>query len=214
VHESFEVMRQKFEDTSESTPGFRYLQKTNTYVLLNKLARNLGFREDQLHPVRQTSASEASGMAKVTLANYLKNLELVDVLASHYGFRPFYFWQPTVRAGGKPLTQSEDQIRQDKETLQPGSEIVFRATYDLIAHTRRDNLFDLSNIFNGHPETLFIETNHLGPEGNSLIAHQMFQTISESGATPVSARVNQRDSRPQPVLRDQGSPALASTASQ
>lgn len=181
VHDNFETVRAKFEDSSASAPGFQYLRKTNTSILLHQWVSNLGLR-DPLQPVRRTSPEEASEMAKVTVDNYLKNLELVDLLANHYGFHPFYFWQPTVRAGNKPLTQNEDQMRREEEMSQPGSEIVFRATYDLIARTHRDNLFDLACMFADHPETLFVEANHLGPDGNSMVTQRIFRTIVDSGA--------------------------------
>ncbi len=181
VHDNFEPMRQKFEDTTSSSPGFQFLKKTNTYVFLNQTLRNLGMR-DPLQPQRRTSPEQASTMAKTTVDNYLKNLEMVDALASHYGFHSFYFWQPTVRAGKKSLTANEDEMRRGEEALQPGSEIVFRATYDLIAQVHRSNLIDLSDMFADHPEPLFVETNHLGPEGNDLVARRIFQTILESGA--------------------------------
>jgi hypothetical protein len=185
VHDNFDAVRRKFEDNTSSAPGFQYLKKTNTYILLNQWVRNLGLR-DPLQPVRITSPEEAAAMAKVTVDNYVKNMDLVDLLGSHYGFHAFYFWQPTVRAGSKPLTANEDQMRQEEESTQPGSEIVFKETYKLIGEARRSNFYDLADFFADHPETLFVETNHLGPEGNSLIAHKMLETIVESGAIPLN----------------------------
>jgi len=183
VHDSFEAMRQKFEDSSAAGPGFQYLKKTNTYLFLNQTFSNMG-TQDPLRVARRTSPEEASIMARTTVDNYFKNLEMVDLLASHYGFRPFYFWQPTVRVGRKKLTPNEDQMRQDEEASQPGSEIVFRATYDLIARTPRNHLYDLTDIFADHGETVFVETNHTGPEGNALVAKRMFDTITANGGAP------------------------------
>ena len=75
-------------------------------------------------------------------------------------------------------------MRQDEEASQPGSEIVFRATYDLIARTPRNHLYDLTDIFADHGETVFVETNHTGPEGNALVAKRMFDTITANGGAP------------------------------
>jgi hypothetical protein len=200
VHDNFDTFRKKFEDSTASAPGFQYLRKTNTYIFLNQWMRNQGL-QDPLEPVRRTSAEEASAMAKITVDNYLKNLDLVDTLASHYGFHAFYFWQPTVRAGSKPLTKNEDEMRREEESAQPGSEIVFRATYDLIAKSHRGNLFNLSNMFAEHHEPLFVETNHLGPEGNSLVADRMWQTIVNGGAIP-----GPRDSKGNVSLDNSGKP--------
>lgn len=209
VHDNFDGVRKKFEDSSATSPGFQYLRRTNTYIFLNQWMRNHGLR-DPFQPVRRTSPEEASAMARMTVDNYLKNLDLIDTLGTRYGFHAFYFWQPTVRVGNKPLTKDEDEMRQEEERTQPGSEIVFRATYKIIAQTHRSNLVDLSEIFADHPEPLFVETNHLGPDGNSLVADRIFQTIVGDGVIPDPPRDNRNvslGSSGKP-LRDQPSSAV------
>src|SRR5262249_48639685 len=102
------------------------------------------------------------------------------------------FWQPSVRIPGKSLSADEDRLRQQEEGMWPGSELVFRTTHELIAHTEHRGLVDFSTALEGHPETLFMETNHLGPEGNALVAHRMFEIIDASGTLASPAPKNHR----------------------
>jgi hypothetical protein len=192
VHDNVDKARAKFEDASASRPGFQYLRKTNTYVFLNQLAAHSGATDDPLASRRHVSPQQAESMAEITVTNYLKNLDLVDLLGSRYGFQGFYFWQPSVRFPGKSLSTDEDRLRQQEEAMWPGSELVFRTTHELIAHTEHRGLVDFSTVLEGHPETLFLETNHLGPEGNALVAHRMFEVIDARSTIASPARGNHR----------------------
>jgi hypothetical protein len=202
VHQNFLEIKNGLEKSSNAGTdmgSFAFLQQTNTYIVLQELAARFGQSDRPGTPGgfarRSRASSNASDMAQKTLHNYLNNVDVVETLASHYHFRCAFFWHPSVRDGGKPLTSDEDRLRIREEQRFPGSEAVLRATYAAIRALKRPDLYYLGDIFKDHPESLYIEANHLGPEGNQLIAQQIFRVV-----TGISGQKNSTPPETQPKV--------------
>jgi hypothetical protein len=185
VHQNFLEVKNGFEKSgneSAEVGGFSFLEQTNTYIVLRELRAKFS-QSDRAIPVgalarRNAVPADASAMAQRTLRNYLSNVDVVETLASHYHFRCAFFWHPSVRAGSKPLTSFEERLRLREEQKFPDSEAVFRATYEAIRDLKRPDLYYLGDVFKDHSESLYIEANHVGPEGNRLIAQQIFRLLN------------------------------------
>jgi len=120
-------------------------------------------------------------MAHTTLSNYLKNIEIVETMADHYKFKCVFVWQPTVMAGDKPLTREEEGLRVSEEKANPGSEQLFRATYQLARQITRPDFFYLGDVFGDRQETIYADFSHPGPSGNQLVATRMFEVLQQQG---------------------------------
>jgi len=175
VHTGFPRLKGMFE--SWGSEGFGYLRNTNTYLALQWLAGVLKLDVHTSVPERQVTAK-----AERSVDNYLKNMEIVDALARHYGFHYVWFWEPWLQVSQKPLSAAEVVIRDGDEMNYPGQSRVMKATYDLIRTVNRPNLVYLGDIFKDHPETLFVDSSHLGVEGNRLVAERIFQELQHLGS--------------------------------
>jgi hypothetical protein len=180
VHGNYETMQSWFTEAHAlQNPGFAYLQKTNTYRELLRLATR--WSRLGTSPRSAISPAVASESAQKVFDNYLKNAEIAATLGQRFGFRCAFFVQPTALIDAKPLTAEEEHIRQNAERTNPGIRLLFQNTYGLFRGIRQPDFFYLGDIFNHHPERLFIGFSHVTPEANEIVAGTIFQDIRDSG---------------------------------
>jgi hypothetical protein len=175
VHMGFPAAKREFE--SWTGEGFAYFGDTNTHQALQWLAGRL-----HLDVHNSISASQVIAKAKRTLANYLGNMEIVDALAMYYRFHYVWFSEPWLQASQKPLSAEEVLIRDRDEVNYPGGSGVMKTTYDLFRTVNRPHFVYLGDIFKDHPETLFLDSSHLGTEGNRLVADRIFEVLQHLGS--------------------------------
>ena len=178
VHLEFPRFKKRFESWgSENEAGFEYIHRTNTYLTLQWAADKLGLNDTR---VRQSiPAQKAASMAQGTLNNYLKNMEILDSLAAHYDFRYICFWEPWLPAAQKPLSTSEKSVIAVLQRTDPAGTEVTNVTYKLFRTVNSPHLVYLSDLLNGHSETLFADPSHLNGEGNRLVAERISQAVQD-----------------------------------
>src|SRR4029077_11658866 len=179
VHEGFSRFKAKFESWREGQGGFGYLRDTNTYLALQWVGGRLGVNHA---PEGAFSEQQLNTMGKRVLDNYLANMALMDMLAKQYGFQYFCFWEPWLLSAQKPLSVSELLLKQEFENGDSAMAEVTNAAYALFRNLEHPHFMYLGDIFKDHPERLFIDTSHLGTEGNRLVAERIFRTLHEPGS--------------------------------
>ena len=117
-------------------------------------------------------------LADQIVARYLDRNRMVRALAREYGFDYAFFWQPVLWRTRKPLTAAEKGKYDD--ALQGLPEIV-NAVYTRIHEIalREDHLHDISDAFDGQPGFIYLDWNHVVPEGNALVARRMVAVLDE-----------------------------------
>ncbi len=176
AHFNFLQTKNAFEGLGNNGASLKYLKRTNTYRTLMELRSMLvgtGAAVDRAHFTPQ----QLNSMAEITYDNYLKNIRLADLLAQSYGFHCVFFWQPTLLAGHKLLTPDEIRLRQSELRDHPGGDAVVQTTYNLFENYRKEDFFDLANIFDKNTDALFVDFSHTGPAGNQIIADKMFSVL-------------------------------------
>jgi hypothetical protein len=176
AHFNFLQTKNEFESLGDNGASLEYLKRTNTYRTLMELRSMLvgtGVGIDRSHLTPQ----QLNAMAEITYDNYLKNMRLADLLAQSYGFHCAFFWQPTLLAGQKPLTRDEIRLRQSELSDHPSGDAVVQTTYNLFGNYRKEDFFDLANIFDKNTDALFLDFSHTGPAGNQIIADKMYSVL-------------------------------------
>lgn len=133
----------------------------------------------------RTATGETSALAVATAGVYAENIRMVDALAKQYAFDAYFFLQPHLLTSGKALTKAEQEKRDASIHWQDESLRMreFYAAYRAHAFLARNpRFFDISAIFEGVSDELFVDAEHLLPEGNKVIAERMAREI-ESGRT-------------------------------
>ena len=167
--------------SAEQKPGFAYLQKTNTHRYLEEMAQKL------TRHGKNTSAmtdDEVEALAGNILQNYQQNMDIVGLLAQHFGFRAIFTWYPVLVVGHKQLTPDEQKAELLQEQNLPGVTRVYRAAYGLCEQAHLQNLYYLGDLFDDQKRSLFEGIAHLKPEGNRIVADRLFQILEDPSRRP------------------------------
>jgi lysophospholipase L1-like esterase len=152
-------------------PKFTELRwKSNLYQLVWRLTREPKPADPPIHHV-------SDSLADAVLRVYLENHRLAQALGREYGFQVASFWQPIIDGDAKPLTPDEQPFR--RALIGSLSELVAARVSSI---RKVDHLYDLTTVFAGRPELIYLDTHHITPEGNRLVAAAIAKALSTSGA--------------------------------
>jgi lysophospholipase L1-like esterase len=145
--------------------------------LAQSIRRRLGSRITKAYP--NPSPDEQSTLAGDVVMRYQANINLVQQLGRAYGFRPLFFWQPTVFNKPKRLPFEVEE----KEKF-AWSESMFETVYGQIrdeAGLKLDPTFhDLSGIFADESDLVFIDYCHTTESANARIASAIAEALARA----------------------------------
>jgi len=116
------------------------------------------------------SVSLSTKLNAQTALNYLTNLKIVQALEEAFGFRAFFYWQPSIYTK-QPLSNEEKSRMRDVTFLSRS----YDAVLNLLKNSR---VIDLTNIFDHEKASIFIDSIHTSEEGNSIIAERISRDLS------------------------------------
>lgn len=127
------------------------------------------------------TGSEAERLAEQVLHRYRGNIGIVNGLAEKFGFKAWFFWQPTIFQ--KRLLTPYEQNEFGKQAV---LRELFLASADLL---RADQwrgaavgrFKDLSQVFYDETAPIFIDWCHVGELGNGLVAAAMAEQVLRDG---------------------------------
>jgi lysophospholipase L1-like esterase len=173
AHWYFELIRSKFEN-----PGPSRL----SCLRLLYSAQLIGLLKEKYAPEDRATISdgELAARAQATLQNYEANLKFVQLLASEYGFKTYFFWQPVLAYGNKPLAPFEQKLKEARsQELQGRVHRGLRAVYEQAERqpeASRKFVF-LGKAFDEVKDSVYVDELHLAPRGNEIIAHTIAKTV-------------------------------------
>ncbi|MCS6807668.1 MAG: hypothetical protein RML40_03155 [Bacteroidota bacterium] len=145
-------------------------------LAMRSLSRDTQFEKDE---------RVLQARSQVVAASYARVIDFVQHLAQVYGFRAYFFWQPSLLTTGKKLTANEAALR--NMILQnngPGYRILLetvRATIFRNPDMRVQYTFDINDALDSVNTTAFVDYAHLGPYGNDAVAEKMLQCLRSRG---------------------------------
>ncbi|MBU0515783.1 MAG: SGNH/GDSL hydrolase family protein [Proteobacteria bacterium] len=121
---------------------------------------------------------------KVRLAArmYRRNVLMAEALAQKFNFKVFFFWQPALYLGNKPLAPFERYLVQVERTKNDYAFLAFKHVPLVYREIRRrppasKNFFNLSGMFRNHRGLVFGDYVHLLAPGNRLLAAKVVEII-------------------------------------
>jgi len=177
-HSEFETIKAKLESRAATRLGcLNLLYSAQAVKLLTEI----------FGPEDQTTISDAAlaVRAQATLQNYEANLKLVQMLAREYGFRAYFFWQPVLAYGDKPLVPFERNLRDLHhdgigERVRRGLTAVYERAESRSAAS--GNFVFLGHVFDTVTVPIYVDGFHLDSRGNEIIAHTISQTLGFSSS--------------------------------
>lgn len=160
AHWDYYSIKAKFESSIVSWPNLN----TRSYLLriINGLRRR---RQKELagRPTEQAWVAHA----RAALDNYESNIRIAEILAQQYGFRAYFFWQPCLVYGAKPVGPFEKALQAMGEDQR-----AIDAVYEEAARRSEASgkFIFLGHVFDQVTEPAYIDWVHLAPRGNELVA--------------------------------------------
>jgi lysophospholipase L1-like esterase len=187
VHQNFDAIAARFESRQNPPPPptlVDWLRSTHSYSLIENMINKLTIvKPEQGEPTAKLVTYETMGIDVATLSGlivqgYFTNYKIVSALAQKYGFKSFFFLQPIVSMGSKPLTGEEQEIK-DGLKMNHGLNKLYTSVYQAIEleSPKYQNVHSMAHIFDGYNSLLWIDELHVTPLGNQLIAQKMLDII-------------------------------------
>jgi lysophospholipase L1-like esterase len=179
THQNFDQIAAKLENKESSPPLVAWIKSTNSFHLFNRLMAEWRQKppNSQELVTYKTMGIDTSTLSDSVVETYLSNYEIVDALARKYGFKFFFFWQPVISIGDKPLTSEEQDMRRQMEpALIELHESVYRRVQRVA--NEYENLYYIAEMFDSLDSGIWIDYSHVTPVGNRLIAEKMFGVIT------------------------------------
>ena len=185
VHENFDQVAAKFErqGISKKRQFLELLELSSlhplTVSLITKLRQEVPSTPKFL--TYETMGIDAENLSNSIIQTYLSNYKIVDGLAQKYGFKSFFFWQPHITVGAKPLTTEECEL---KQSLDPALAKLYLLVYrkiELLVPEYK-NLIYIATIYDYYKPLLWLDDAHVTPRGNELIAQKMLEVLRARSA--------------------------------
>jgi lysophospholipase L1-like esterase len=132
-------------------------------------------------PPADLSRLDLPRLADDVIGVYRQNLRLVRMLAREYGFRPVFFWQPVITT--KNCKTVDEQRWERDYTHDPAARTrLYTSIVDARRHCRElveaADALDLSALFDGWTDPVYIDLYHLSEPGNAAVAEAMLPDIA------------------------------------
>jgi hypothetical protein len=159
---------------TERKSGFSYLSRSNTYRLLENIAARVSPKEDSKDNV---SENDAQTWSYAIMQNYQENMDIIELLAKQYSFRPIFAWYPNMAVGHKQLTPEEAELSWRLKKRFPAMDLVYRAAYERCREVSRPDLYYLGDLLDDTTTQLYRGIAHLNATGNQIAADRLFQIL-------------------------------------
>jgi hypothetical protein len=183
VHPNLDQIAAKFERQPNPPTFVERLRSSYSYSLIEKFMGRVTIAKPQQEEPTKLVTYETVGIDVATLTNllvqhYFGTYKIVSALAQKYGFKYFFFLQPIVSMGSKPLTREEQEIKQRLE-MQDALNKLYTSVYQTVEleSSKYQNFYSMAHIFDGYNSPLWTDESHVTQIGNQLIAQKMLDVI-------------------------------------
>jgi len=129
----------------------------------------------------QITISEGNQAADI----WMSNIRMIRALGRSFGFKPYFFLQPSLLVGEKTRSASERRLA-EKEKKNPAKKAgmavyaeMRRAVRGILADKPIPGVFDQTDLFRNVDDSLYVDYVHIADRGNELIARDIVTTVIE-----------------------------------
>ncbi len=125
--------------------------------------------------IETITSGNIEALAAQSAQDYLRIHRMADACCKTEKVGFFNFFQPCLSWGSKPMTT----VEQHYVSNSPPMGGVQRKFYEQIcAHHKPDFFHDLAGVFDAENKQVFIDTGHLNPYGNFMVAEKIADTLA------------------------------------
>lgn len=109
---------------------------------------------------------------------YEAHIRQVKALSKEYGFEAFFFWQPNLFSLTRISNSYEESIIEKSSSVWVESQqAVYLVAKERLSKREHEYIYFLGNIFDEVDEPIYIDWAHVGPNGNQILATEIFHYI-------------------------------------
>ena len=170
-------IRTKLETRSSVLTALRdVLAKTYSVQLTRTILQRLHLQKPPVDEVwAPRTPMQQQQIANDILDNYEANLKMIRALARESGFPVFFFWQPILYYGDKPLDSFESHL-----LLNDPDDGSYPAVYREAERRAPGQYVFLGHLLDHVNQPLYIDPLHISPDGNRMAAEKIAQAIREA----------------------------------
>ena len=121
--------------------------------------------------------SNEQELIKRTINIYENNMKLTKALAESFGFRCFFYWQPTIFQKNS-LTKCEKTEHDKQSHMKPFYEQAYELVDKKTSHWKQNYAFhNISDMFSDVQDPVYIDWCHLSEQGNRIVAERLAEDI-------------------------------------
>ena len=162
------------------------VSELSTVRFLNGILKKVGLRDENIQSIPmeyEKPIPDKKALARAVAETYLNNTKLVQALSKSYGFKCIFYWQPVIYLKRRLTDYERTSLQLD--VSYPGLKEFYLDTYASLKQCAADlkkdiALHDISSIFSDVDEPIYVDFNHMGDRGNSLIARRMAEDFVHS----------------------------------
>lgn len=126
-------------------------------------------------------------LADDIVADYFRNMDLVEHLAQAYGFQYLFIWQPAL-CTNQALTAEEKQLAAwtNKKMVK-----LYELVYERLAPVQKPHFYNIADIFDHKDKTLYFSWAHITEEGNNLVAKRLSRIFQQEFPGEISPQPEQ-----------------------
>lgn len=168
AHYGEDLMKARVEGTFAGR--FDFVQRLHLILVARAIAARL--RRPPTLPVDFGDAK-----ATATVDNYEANLKVVSALSHACNFTFFSFLQPVLIYGHKPMVPFEQKLAQSDGGMGIDARPIVKVYQEAERRGSSASFVDLAGLFDSVSEPLYVDTAHLGPRGNELVANAVAKYV-------------------------------------
>ena len=185
VHQNLDQVAARFERRQDPLTVVDRLRGSYSYSLIENLISRLtivkpGQNEETPSELvtYESMGIDVATLSDLIVQDYFGNYRIVSALAQKYGFKHFFFLQPIVSMGSKPLTTEEQEMKHRLE-MEDALNKLYTSVYQTVKleSSKHQNLYYMAHIFDGYDSLIWIDESHVTPIRNQLIAQKMLDII-------------------------------------
>ena len=182
AHAYLMQIKAKFESTVDSQG---LLEKSYAFRAVRGMMRRLrpanlvAVTEEGKAVPMELSDEKLAEKAKATLDNYEANIRLIAALGRAYGFKPYFFWEPVLAYGSRNKNPLEEILNTHPLFASRDENRAVAAVYREAERraSLKNNFYFLGHIFDPVRDPIYVDTVHVGPRGNEIVAEAMARIV-------------------------------------
>jgi len=170
-------LREKDKEKQQSF-FIRLFKKSNYMRLVAYLQKQLFPETQPLKKWDRKIKRDIRSNCVLVLDMYEAHIKQVKALAKAYEFEAFFFWQPNLFSLTRKTNLYEKSIIDNVSSIWIESQLeVYKVAKERLSKREHEKIYFLGNLFDEVDEPIYIDWCHVGPNGNEIVAGEIFRQI-------------------------------------